>query len=77
MSATIIELPDRNLTDVPDGLRALARAIEAGEYADAYNVAWVIDCGDGVTKVGLLGAAPEPAPTAYFLLGLGMRRIEI
>lgn len=76
MTATLIQLPDRNLADIPDSLRVLADAIEAGKYGAAHNLAWVIDCGDNRIEVGVLGAAPEPAPTAYFLMGMGMRRIE-
>lgn len=76
MSATLIQMPDRNLSDVPNALRDLADAIEAGKYDGAHNLAWVIDCGDSRIEVGLLGKAPEPALTAYLLLGLGMRRIE-
>lgn len=76
MTATLVSLPDRDLRDIPRALRDLADSIEAGEYGAAHNLAWVIDCGDNRIEVGLLGAAPEPAPTAYFLFGLGMRRIE-
>lgn len=76
MSATLIQMLDRNLTDIPSGLRALADGIEAGRYGDAHNLVWVIDCGDSRIDVGLLGAAPEPGVTAYFLLGIGARRLE-
>lgn len=76
MSAKLIRLPDVNLGDVPRALRALADAIERGEYGDAHNAAWVVDCGNGESLVGLAGAAPEPGATAHLLLGIGMRKLE-
>lgn len=76
MTAKLITLPDRDIRDIPRALRDLADSIEAGKYGRAYNLAWVMDCGDKRIEVGLLGASPKPAPTAYFMLGLGMRRIE-
>ena len=76
MSAKLIQFPDSNRHNIPQELRNLADSIEAGKYGDAHTLAWVIDCGDARIEVGLLGAAAEAAPTAYFLLGLAQRRLE-
>lgn len=73
----IIELPDRDLTDVPRALRALADGIERGDYGDAHNVAWVVDCGDSRIEIGMAGAAPEPGATAHLLFGIAMRKLEV
>lgn len=76
MTLSVVKFPDRDIRDVPSSLRALADTIEKGGYGDAHNLAWVIDCGEGRIEAGLIGAATEVAPTAYFLFGLGQRRIE-
>ncbi len=76
MTATLVQFPDKDVGDVPKSLRTLADAIEGGKYDDAHNLVWVIDCGGSRIEVGLIGASPSPASLAYFLLGLGMRRIE-
>ena len=76
MSAKLIAFPDSNLHDIPRELRNLADSIEAGRYGDAHTLVWAVDCGDSRIEVGLLGAAAEAAPTAYFLLGLAQRRLE-
>lgn len=62
--------------DVSAALRELADEIDKGTKNDAHNLAWVLDCGDGVIEVGLMGKAPEPALTAYYLLGLAQRKLE-
>lgn len=72
----VISFPERNLADVPASLRRMADAIDQGKYGDVNNIAWVIDCGDSEIRLGLFGAAPEPAMTAYYLLGVGMRKLE-
>ena len=71
----LVTLKSGNLTDIPAALRLMADRIEAGEYGDAHNLAWVIDCGDGRTDCGLLGKAPEPGLTGYFLFGRAMNRL--
>lgn len=76
MSAIVLQFPDRDLTDVPRTLRALADAIERGEYGDAHNVAWVVDCGDSRVACGLAGAAPEPEATAHLLFAIAQRKLE-
>lgn len=72
----LIEFPAHNLADLPGALRRLADQVEAGDYGDGHNLAWVVDCGNGRIELGLMGAAPEPSLTAHFLLALGMRRLE-
>ena len=77
MSLKVIEFPPQHAAQsVSEGLRAIADAIDNGEYGDAHNLSYVIDCGDSRIEIGLLGKAPEPALTAYFLFGLGKSRIE-
>ena len=76
MTATVLHLPDRDLTDVPRALRALADAIERGEYGDGHNAAWVVDCGDKRVECGLAGAAPEPWATAHLLFAIAQRKLE-
>ena len=73
----LVRLPECNIQDIPRGLRAIADEIEDGKYGDAHNLAWVIDCGDDRFEIGMLGAAPEPGITAYYLYGLAMRKLEV
>ena len=77
MSATVVKLPDLDLADVPRTLRNLADAIERGEYGQAFNAAWVIDCGDGKVAVGMCGQSPLPGADAHLLLAMGMRKLEL
>lgn len=76
MTLKVIDFPSPTIKDIPSCLRILADNIEAGEFGDAHNMAWVIDQGDGEISVGLLGQSSEPGTNAYFLFGLGMRHIE-
>lgn len=72
----VVELPATEMLDVPAALRRMADRIEAGEFGDAHNVAYAVDCGDQVLEVGLLGTAPEGGTTAYYLFGRAMRKLE-
>lgn len=72
----VVDLPQTSPIDVAKGLRALADAVEAGEFKDAHNLVWVMDTGEGITT-GLMGACGEPGVIAYYLLGLGMRKLEV
>ena len=77
MRMQIVKLPDRNLRDIPRGLRALADQIERGEMSgDCHNIAWVSDNGNGNVECGLVGLAAECGPTAYLLFGKAMRALE-
>jgi hypothetical protein len=75
MAVELLKLPDRNIQDIPRGLRALADKIEQGG-GDCHNIAYVIDAGGGQVVCGLLGPAAECGPTAYLLYGKGMRALE-
>lgn len=73
----IVQLPPNNaVQDVPEALRRLAASIEAGEFGDTHNVAWVVDCGEQELGLGLLGPAPDIGTTAYYLFGRAMRKLE-
>ena len=71
----VVEFPKSGTASVVDGLRALADKLEA-EGAVMHNLAWVLDNGDGNVEIGLLGKSPQPAMTAYFMYGIGMRKLE-
>lgn len=76
MSLRVIEFPDKDIADIPGTLRKLADQIEAGDYDDAYNLAWVMDCGNSRIEIGMMGKAPEPGALAHFLFALGQRKLE-
>lgn len=77
MSAlNVVSFPDRNISDIPRMLRAIANSIEGDEYGEVHNVVWVMDRGNGRIEVGLLGQSGEAAPAAHFLLALGMKKLE-
>lgn len=72
----LVQFPEADVADVAASLRKLADSIEAGKFGAAHNIAYVCDCGDGEIAVGYLGRAAQLAPSAYYLLGLGMRHLE-
>lgn len=72
----IVELPIQDGVDIPLGLRELANAIEAGDYDDAHNVVWVIDCGNSRVELGLLGRSASRGAESHLLLAIAMRRLE-
>lgn len=72
----LVRLPVQSVADVARGLRKVAEDIEKGEYGHAHNVAYVVDTGNGVIEVGMLGQAGEPGPVAHLLLSLGQRKLE-
>lgn len=76
MSAVLLEFPDQNVADVPSCLRALADAIERGEYGDAHCVAWVVDCGNHRVEIGLAGTSPAPGAEGHLLFGIAMKKLE-
>lgn len=77
MSLNVVDFPKQNLADVPTTLRTLADNIEKGEFGECLSLAWVMDQGDGVVAVGLIGHSQSPGPHAYYLLGLGQRSLEV
>lgn len=73
----IVEIPIANIGSIAARLRDLATAIEEGNFGDAHNVAWVIDCGGGNVQVGYLGRSPSVAGAdAHLLLAIGQRKLE-
>lgn len=61
---------------VQDRLRELADEVEANKHGDAHNVAWVIDCGDGIISLGIAGRTKSPGVDAHYLFALAQRQIE-
>ena len=73
----VVQFPPCNaVQNVPEALRSLAASIEAGEFGDAHNIAYVVDCGEQELGLGLLGPAPDSGTTAYYLFGRAMRKLE-
>lgn len=72
----VVELPVHDPTDIPARLRSLAAQIEAGEYGDAHNLAWVLDCGSGRIEMGLLGRAATIGAEAHLLFCVAAHKIE-
>ena len=77
MPATLVKFPAQDLMNLPSGLRNLADSIENGDFGDAHNLAWVIDCGSGRIELGLLGAAPEAGGTGHLLFAIAQRKLEV
>jgi hypothetical protein len=73
----VVEIPIADIGNVAERLRSLADAIAEGDFGDAHNVAWVIDCGNGHQEVGYIGrAAGIAGADAHLLLAIGMRKLE-
>jgi hypothetical protein len=72
----LVELPIADVGDISRGLRAVADAIDAGTYADAHRIVWVIDCGGGRIEVGMLGRSAIAGGEAHFILALAQRKLE-
>lgn len=78
MTCQLVEFPPQYAAlSLPNALRQLADEIEAGEYGEAHNLTWVIDCGNSNIEIGILGKCGDPGITAHFLLALGQRKIEM
>lgn len=76
MTAVLLQLPNRDLRNIPFTLRALAEAVEQGKYDDAHSLAWVIDCGAGRVECGLIGSSLNPGAEAHLLFAIAQRRLE-
>ena len=72
----VVTLPVSNLNDIPVGLRKLADDIESGKHGDAHNLVWVIDEGDGIVSVGMLGQCISAGAEAHLLMAKAQRRLE-
>ena len=70
----VVQFPGGNLQDIPAGLRALADSIEQGDTV--HNLAYVMDYGDNVMALGLLGGAAEPGAVSHLLFAVAQRRLE-
>lgn len=76
MSLSVVQFPDKPAaSDIPNALRKLAQQIEDGEFEDAHNLAWAIDCGHSRIEIGLMGKFPSPGAEAHLLFTLAQHRI--
>lgn len=71
----VVELPAKDVSDVPRGLRQMADDIEAGKYEDV-QLAWVMGCGNGEVTLGLLGKTASPGAEAHLLFAVAQRKLE-
>ena len=76
MLAEVKKLPVENIADIPASLRTLADQIEAGNFDDAHNLGWVIDCGNARIEIGMAGAASAPGAEAHLLFSIAARMVE-
>jgi hypothetical protein len=72
----VVELQVQSFADITGGLRRLADAIDAGEYGDVCNVAWVVDADYQPLEVGLLGRA-QGSPDAVCVLLLEAGKLNL
>ena len=78
MTLKVLEFPSKpTAINIAEALRKLADCVEAGDYDECRNLAWVIDCSDSRVELGYLGQAGEPAAAAHFLFALANRRLEL
>lgn len=71
----VVELPCTPVQDIPAMLRNLANRVESGELGAVSQIAYVLDIGDGIVDVGLMGRSASPGTEAYFLLACGQKKI--
>lgn len=71
----VIEFPGADVRQVSAQLRALADQIDRGEYGDAHNVAWVMDCGDSRIEFGMMGQSESFGANFVLLLNLALHKI--
>ena len=71
----VVDLPAHSVQDIAGGLRRLADDIEAGKYRDAYNVVWIVDCGNAKVEFGMLGRAAEPGAVVLLLMALAKQKL--
>ena len=64
----VVDLPKNAFSDITGGLRRLADEIDAGEYGDVCNVAWVMDADYAPISIGLLGRSPAPDAVCITLM---------
>jgi hypothetical protein len=66
-----------SINDVSRCLRTLADQIDRGDYGDAHNVAWIVDCGCDQIEVGMAGPTASSGAEAHYLMAKGMRKLEL
>ena len=71
----LLKFPDAGIKDVAKGLRILADKIDSGEYGDAHNLAWVLDCGSSRVEFGLLGQTASAGAEFNLLLDTAKNRL--
>ena len=71
----VIDFPGADVRDASAQLRALADQIDRGEYGDAHNVAWVMDCGDSRIEFGMMGQSESFGANFVLLLNLALHKI--
>lgn len=76
MSAVLVPFPENGVNDVAAALRNLADSVDAGNYGDAHNIAWVIDCGDWI-ECGLAGKSASPGAEGHLLFAMAQRKLEL
>lgn len=72
----LLQFPKSNIPDVSASLRELADGIDAGDYGDAHNLAWIIDEGDGSVSFGMMGTSTSPGAEAHLLFCIAAKQIE-
>jgi len=71
----VVQIPCTTVQDIPGMLRNLANDIESGELGNVSQVVYVLDAGEGVVDVGLLGMSASMGAEAYLLLACGQKHI--
>lgn len=76
MTLQVIKFPEHFAAlDIPAALRVLADEIEAGDHGDAHALLWVVDAGDGLIDLGLLGRCADLGGTAMILACAAQKKI--
>ncbi len=65
----LLKFPELNINDIPNGLRSLAERIKNGEYGEAINLGWIIQCENNI-EYGFLGKSASPLSEFNLLLDL-------
>lgn len=71
--AELYVIPSRGVADIPEQLRNIAAAIEAGEYGEVREGALVLG-GDQLDVFGI--GSPADGTVAHYLLARGQRKLE-
>ena len=71
----VVQIPCTTMQDIPGMLRNLADSVESGELGNVSQAVYVLDTGEGVVDVGLLGTATAIGAEAYLLLAAGQKHL--